>query len=284
MTLIQLTQRAAFREEIRTLSQEGGRIACSNQLYELDPFLQDGVMRVGGRLRKATAPLEVRHPAILPKESNVTRLVLAHHHERSQHQGRGQTLNELRAHGYWVVGGSKAAAQYISKCVLCRRARRPLEQQKMADLPTDRTDPSPPFTYCGMDCFGPFYTKQGRKVQKRYGLLFTCLCSRAIHIEMLEDMTTDAFINGLRCFIAIRGAVRQLRSDQGTNFVGAKSELESTKGSQQGKSNCLPGKQAMRFLSECTKRKSCRWKLGTANQDGQECDEFSSCTMYWAIK
>lgn len=182
MTLIQLTQRAAFREEIRTLSQEGGRIACSNQLYELDPFLQDGVMRVGGRLRKATAPLEVRHPAILPKESNVTRLVLAHHHERSQHQGRGQTLNELRAHGYWVVGGSKAAAQYISKCVLCRRARRPLEQQKMADLPTDRTDPSPPFTYCGMDCFGPFYTKQGRKVQKRYGLLFTCLCSRAIHI------------------------------------------------------------------------------------------------------
>lgn len=97
----------------------------------------------------------------------------------------------------------------------------------MADLPRDRTDPSPPFVYCGMDCFGPFYTKQGRKECKRYGLLFTSLCSRAVHIEMLEDMTTDAFINALRCFISIRGAVRQIRSDQGINFIGAKSELKN---------------------------------------------------------
>ena len=95
----------------------------------------------------------------------------------------------------------------------------------MADLPSERVDPSPPFTYCGMDCFGPFFTKQGRKEQKRYGLIFTCLCCRAIHIEMLDDMSTDAFINGLRCFIAIRGAVRDIKCDQGTNFVGAKNEL-----------------------------------------------------------
>ena len=95
----------------------------------------------------------------------------------------------------------------------------------MADLPSEHVDPSPPFTYCGMDYFGPFFTKQGRKVQKRYGLLFTCLCCRAIHIEMLDDMSTDVFINGLRCFIAIRGALRDIRCDQGSNFVGAKNEL-----------------------------------------------------------
>lgn len=77
-----------------------------------------------------------------------------------------------------------------------------------------------------MECFGPFIVKQGRKEIKRYGLLFTCMCSRAIHIEMLDDMSTDAFINGLRCFIAIRGAIRQLRSDQGTNFIGAKNEFQ----------------------------------------------------------
>lgn len=96
----------------------------------------------------------------------------------------------------------------------------------MADLPTDRVEPSPPFSYCGMDYFGPFITKQGRKEHKRYGLLFTSLSSRAIHIEMLVDMTTDSFINALRCFIAIRGTVRQIRSDQGTNFVGAKNEFD----------------------------------------------------------
>ncbi|XP_026116657.1 uncharacterized protein LOC113095301 [Carassius auratus] len=97
----------------------------------------------------------------------------------------------------------------------------------MSDLPTERVEPSPPFVYCGMDCFGPFMTKEGRKQHKRYGLLLTCFCSRAIHIEMLEDMSTDAFINSLRCFIAIRGTVRQIRCDQGTNFVGAKNELNS---------------------------------------------------------
>lgn len=69
----------------------------------------------------------------------------------------------------------------------------------MADLPKERIEPSPPFTYCGMDCFGPFIVKQGRKEIKRYGLLFTCMCSRAIHTEMLDDMSTDAFISGLRC-------------------------------------------------------------------------------------
>lgn len=95
----------------------------------------------------------------------------------------------------------------------------------MADLPSDRAEPLPPFTYCGMDCFGPFHTKQGHKEQKRYGLLFTCLSSRAVHIEMLEDMTTDALINALQCFVAIRGTVRHIRLDQGTNFVGAKNEM-----------------------------------------------------------
>lgn len=77
-----------------------------------------------------------------------------------------------------------------------------------------------------MDCFGPFCVKQGRSVCKRYGLLLTCLCSHAVHIEMLTDMTTNSFINALRCFIAIRGTVQQIRSDQGTNFMGAKNELK----------------------------------------------------------
>jgi hypothetical protein len=76
-----------------------------------------------------------------------------------------------------------------------------------------------------MDVFGPFVVKRARSVYKRYGLVITCLCCRGIHIEMLEDMTTDCFINALRSFIAIRGAVRQLRSDQGSNFVGARNEL-----------------------------------------------------------
>lgn len=102
-------------------------------------------------------------------------------------------------------------AAHLHQCVMCQKLRGVTEEQRMADLLSERVNPSSLFTYCGMDCIGPFLTKQGRKVQKRYGLLLTCLCSRTIHIEMLDDMSTDAFINGLRCFIAIRGAVRYIK-------------------------------------------------------------------------
>ncbi|KAL0147688.1 hypothetical protein M9458_056997 [Cirrhinus mrigala] len=205
-TLVRLAQQDAFKEELHVLCQESGKLPCNHplHLYPLNCGTRQSFQRI----------------------VSFTRLILVHHHQKIQHQGRGQTLNELRVNGFWIIGGSKVVAQYIRQCVPCRRARRPLEQQRMADLPRDRTDLSPPFTYCGMDCFGPFYAKQGRKEYKRY-CLFTCLCSRAVHIEMLEDMTADAFINALCCFIAIWGAVRQIRSDQGTNFVGAKSELKN---------------------------------------------------------
>lgn len=95
----------------------------------------------------------------------------------------------------------------------------------MSDLPEDRMETTPPFTYCGIDCFRPLHVKEARKELKKYGLIFTCMCSRAIHIEMLDDLTTEAFINSLRTFIAIRGNVRQLRCDQGTNYAGAKREF-----------------------------------------------------------
>ena len=95
----------------------------------------------------------------------------------------------------------------------------------MADLPPDRAECMPPFTYCGMDLFGPFLVKERRTKIKRYGVIFTCLATRAVHIEMAYALTTDSFIQSLRKFLAIRGPVRILRCDNGTNFVGANKEL-----------------------------------------------------------
>jgi hypothetical protein len=223
--IIKSLQREAFPEEVHALSNNLV-VKETSPMFKLNPFLDDcGVIRVGGRLKRGSIPDHVKHPAVLPKESNVTNMLIKHFHERIKHQGRGMTLNEIRSSGYWIIGGTKAVQSIIHKCVICRKVRRPVEEQKMADLPEDRIEPSPPFTYCGMDCFGPFIVKKGRKEFKRYGLIITCLCCRGIHIEMLEDMSTDSFINALRCFIAIRGAVKQLRCDQGSNFIGAKNEL-----------------------------------------------------------
>jgi hypothetical protein len=100
-----------------------------------------------------------------------------------------------------------------------------VNEQKMADLPKERVTPAPPFTYCGIDYFGPFVVKQGRKEVKRYGAVFMCMASRAVHIETAVSLETDSFINALRRFIARRGPVREIRSDQGTNLVGAEKEL-----------------------------------------------------------
>ena len=96
----------------------------------------------------------------------------------------------------------------------------------MCDLPTDRTEETPPFSFVGCDLFGPFQVVNGRKTEKKYGAIFTCMASRAVHIELLDDMSTDSFINCLRCFFALRGDVRQIRCDRGTNFVGADNELK----------------------------------------------------------
>ena len=97
---------------------------------------------------------------------------------------------------------------------------------KMADLPTDRTIDEPPFTNCGVDMFGPFLIKEGRKELKRYRTLFTYLSGRAVHIECACSLETDSFIQALHCFVARRGNIRVLCSDNGSNFVGAQKELE----------------------------------------------------------
>ncbi|KAK0144664.1 hypothetical protein N1851_017006 [Merluccius polli] len=226
--IIKLAQKEAFSHEMKSIQQckEVRPKDKTNKLYKLSPFIdQYGVLRVGGWLANSVLHPHIKHPAIMPKASHVSSLLIKHFHERVRHQGRGMTINELRSNGIWITGCSSAVASYIHKCTTCRKYRRLTQDPKMADLPMDRMEETPPFTYCGIDCFGPFYVKEARKELKRYGLLLTCMCSRAIHIEMLDDLTTDAFINALRAFIAIRGNVRQLRCDQGTNFVGAKREF-----------------------------------------------------------
>ena len=122
-------------------------------------------------------PLLQCHPIILPRKSHVTKAIIMHIHQGSNHGGRSLTLNDLRAHGFYVLKGSKTVAQVIHICFVCRKQRRPTEKQKMADLPEERVEVQPPFYCSGMDVFGPYMVKQKRSEVKRYGLLITCLYS-----------------------------------------------------------------------------------------------------------
>jgi hypothetical protein len=223
-TIIKWVQAAEFPEY--SVLERQDKISKSNTLRKLDPFVDKvGLLRVGGRIDAADLIYDEVHPLILPKNSHVSKLIIKMCHEQVKHQGKGMTLQEIRAQGYHIIGATNAVVKYISACVECRKQRRPLEEQKMSNLPAERLTPSPPFTYVGADCFGPFIVRDSRKDLKRYGVLFTCMASRAIHLEVLDDMTSDDVINAVRRLIAIRGPIRQLRSDRGSNFVGLANEF-----------------------------------------------------------
>lgn len=199
MSIIKMDQRDTFSQEIQHLKHcSDEHIKKGNKLHKLSPFLdKQGILRVGGHLTHVALHPHMKHPAILPRDSYLSSLLIKHHHEKVYHQGRAMTMNELRVNGIWILGCSKAMSSHIYKCTRCRKLRRSPEQQKMAELPMERTEVAPPFTYCGMDCFGPLNVKEGRKELKRYGLLLTCMASRAVYIEMLDDLSTNSFINAL---------------------------------------------------------------------------------------
>ena len=151
-------------------------------------------------------------------------LIIEHCHLISGHSGREYVLSLLREK-FWIVKASSAIRRVLSKCVSCRRRQRPVCEQKMADLPVDRLTPDqPPFTSVGVDYFVPFKVKRGRSLVKRYGVIFTCLAIRAVHIEVSHSLDTDSFLLALRRFIARRGQVKEIRSDNGTNFSSGEKE------------------------------------------------------------
>ncbi|XP_046565842.1 uncharacterized protein LOC124274524 [Haliotis rubra] len=186
--------------------------------------MEGGVLRLGGRLSRADIQADMMHQIWLPRKNHVTKLIIQDIHVRLGHGGRNHVLSILREK-YWVIKANSTVRNILSHCVTCRRMRTPVCNQKMADLPASRVNPSPPFTHTGIDFFGPHMIKEGRKYVKRYGALFTCMASRAIHIETACLLDTDSFIQALRRFTARRGPVKQILCDNGTNFVGAEKEL-----------------------------------------------------------
>ena len=161
----------------------------NGHLYRLSPFLDaQKILRVGGRLRLANIALECRQPVLLPKDCHISTLIVKYIHDKSHHCGRHTTFAAIRSAGKWIVGAHSLVRSVINRCITCKRIRGKLQTQIMADLPEDRLNPSPPFTNVGVDVFGPWTittkkTKDGTINSKRWAVIFTWLCVRAVHIE-----------------------------------------------------------------------------------------------------
>ncbi|XP_042271051.1 uncharacterized protein LOC121899355 [Thunnus maccoyii] len=224
--IIRSVQQETYAEEIQCIRSQRD-IPKDSSLWKLKPFIDgDGLLRVGGRIQESKLGYEEKKPLIIPGRNHVASLLVQHYHVESQHQGRHFTEGALRSAGYWIVGAKRCVSSFIFKCITCCKLRGTCEVQKMADLPPDRLSMEPPFTHVGVDVFGPWTisarcTRGGHAESKRWAVLFACFSIRAIHLEVIESMDSSSFINALRRFLVIRGPVKHIRSDRGTNFIGA---------------------------------------------------------------
>ncbi|XP_071052628.1 uncharacterized protein [Onthophagus taurus] len=197
---------------------------------QLAPFVdRDKLLRVGGRLKNATLPFDHKHPVLLPKTSRLSELIVQDIHQTYLHPGP-RTLQSIVLQHFWIISSRQVIQRVISKCIRCFRCKPRSYAPFMADLPSCRVADVRAFSTVSVDFAGPIYTTlnrtRGSRSVKSYFCVFVCTSTKAIHLELVTDLTTEAFIAALRRFIARRGRCSLILSDQGTNFVGANNKLK----------------------------------------------------------
>ena len=226
---IYIVQRSYFGKEIGILEKKNS-LKGSYKLLPLNPVLNEGLLRVGGRLKHSLLQYDEKHPLILPSEGHFAELVIRDCHAKVLHGGAQLTLNTLRQN-YWILKGRQKVKSVIQKCTVCIRYRASQQYQLMGNLPADRVRPGRPFSQSGVEYAGPYLIRashgRGRIAFKGYICIFVCLSTKAVHLEAVSSYDTQAFIAAFRRFCSRRGHCQLLRSDQGTNFVGADKELRS---------------------------------------------------------
>ncbi|XP_053699198.1 uncharacterized protein LOC128746181 [Sabethes cyaneus] len=225
--LVKLAQHERFGQEIRDL-QKRNEVKPTSRINSLCPKLLDGVVRVGGRLANAQISAGRRHPIILDKDHPLTELVILHYHHKLLHAGQQLLIASVRDR-FWPLSIRNLARKIIHRCVICFHNKPTVHEQLMADLPSARVTPAPSFERVGVDYCGPFqinYPNRKKAPVKCYAAIFVCLVTKAVHIEMVVDLSTSAFLAALKRFVGRRGKPLIVMCDNGKNFVGARRELD----------------------------------------------------------
>ena len=190
-----------------------------NLIVQLGLYMDNsGLIRCQGRLKNAEICEGARYPLLLPKCHRYTDLIIQCYHKKAFHTGCVQTLSSIRQK-YWIPQGPRVVKCVLKKCTICRRHDGgPYKMPLMPPIPTERVSTSAPFTYAGVDYFGPLFTKKRTETQKVWVCLYTCLVTRAIHLELMYDMTTQQFLLGFHRFIACHGKPNRIISDNAAQF------------------------------------------------------------------
>ncbi|GFW07338.1 integrase catalytic domain-containing protein [Trichonephila clavipes] len=205
----------------------------SGNLKSLNRFQDDKeILRVGGRLEKASIPYSQKHPAILAKNSKLSKVYFITLHKKLFHVGPQGLLNAVRLR-FWALGSRNLARKTVHTCVVCFKCKSIPSSQIMGNLPYEGVNMAPPFSITGLDLGGPYFVtyKHHRKgvLNKIYVCVCICFVTRAIHLEILSDLTSDAIIATLKRFMSMQGKCSKIFTDNATNFVGANSQLKRGK-------------------------------------------------------
>ena len=223
-----IAQETTFQREIQTL-KDGKKLSPRSRILSFHPFVdKNNLLRVGGRLQRAKISFSECHPVLLPGNHRVMRLLITAEHIRLLHAGPTLVSASL-SRRFHILGGRRAIRAITSSCVICRKVAAKPVPQIQGQLPADRVRTGQVFDCVGVDYAGPVLIKYGpvRKPRftKGYVAVFVCLATKAVHLELVSDLTTSAFIATLRRFIGRRGIPSTIWSDHGTNFVGAEKEI-----------------------------------------------------------
>ncbi|XP_015115573.1 uncharacterized protein LOC107040144 [Diachasma alloeum] len=217
-------------KELQHPPTTGHKSSELSKFAKLTPFIdKDGLLQVGGRLTNANIPYSQRHPLILPRRHPLTDHIIRHEHRVQLHAGAQATLYTVRRR-FWLLDGRHSVGRIVRSCIKCIRHKPPQVDYIMGNLPESRITESRPFTHVGIDYRGPFFIKEKKVYNqgriKVYVAVFVCLAVKAVHLEVVSDLTTKGFLAALRRFIARRGVCSNIYSVNCTNFVGANSELK----------------------------------------------------------
>ncbi|CAK1585394.1 unnamed protein product [Parnassius mnemosyne] len=223
---VQASQRESFTKELKRIAN-GSVPGGDDKLGHLSTYIdEEGTLRLRGRIKAASEVEEdTCDPPILDRKHAYTRLYITHVHERLHHSGVETVVNELRQRLY-IRKIRPVVKTVVKSCLPCRLRKAKPASPSTGNLPSARlAHHARPFTYTGLDYFGPIEVTVGRHREKRYGALFTCMTYRAIHIEVAHSLSADSAVSALRRFMSRRGCPKEIWSDNATFFKAADKKL-----------------------------------------------------------